>query len=280
MGRFIELVAVGIEQGCIIGLLAIGMVLLYKATRVVNFAHGDLLTLGAYVGAYLTSRVHMAIAPAYLATLAILFVVGVLIERIGYTRLRNQPLLTIVISTFALGLALQAVIVRWLEKVPPILPAPAGNGLLHFHGAVIPYQNIAIIVVTFVLVGGLMVGMQRTALGRQVRALAADREAAMLQGIHVERVSMLMFGLSAALAAVAGLMVAPTIDLTPTLGFGLLINAFPAVFIGGFDRLDITLAAAIVIGVLQALYNINPFFILLVAMVVRPQGIWREPGTR
>src|ERR1700738_824126 len=114
MGRFIELVAVGIEQGCIIGLLATGMVLLYKATRVVNFAHGDLLTLGAYVGAYLMHRYHMAMAPAYVATLAILFVVGVLIERIGYTRLRNQPMLAIVITTFALGLGVQAFILRWL----------------------------------------------------------------------------------------------------------------------------------------------------------------------
>ena len=278
MGRAIELVAVGIEQGCIIGLLAIGMVLLYKATGVVNFAHGDLLTLGAYVGAYLMFHYHMAMALAYVATAAILFVVGVLIERVGYTRLRNQPMLTIVISTFALGLALQAFIARWLRRVPAVLPAAAGTGLVRFHGAVIPYQNLLIIAVTFVLVAGLIVGLKQTALGRQVRALAADREAAMLQGIRVNQVSMLMFGFSAALAAVAGLMVAPTIVLTPTLGFGLLINAFPAIFIGGFDRVDITLIAAMVIGILQALYNVNPFFILLVAMIVRPQGVWREAG--
>jgi branched-chain amino acid transport system permease protein len=194
--------------------------------------------------------------------------------------LRHLPLLTIVISTFALGLAIQAVILRWLRGVPAILPAPAGDGLLHFHGAIIPYQNIAIIAVTLVLVGALMVLMQRTAIGRQIRALAADREAAMLQGVRVERLSMAMFGLSAALAALAGLMVAPTISLSPTLGFGLLINAFPAIFIGGFDRIDITLAAAIVIGVLQALYNINPFFILLVAMVLRPQGVWPAASDR
>jgi branched-chain amino acid transport system permease protein len=171
------------------------------------------------------------------------------------------------------------VIERWLRQVPAVLPATAGSGLIRFHGAVIPYQNILIIVVTIALVAGLVLALKRTALGRQVRALAADREAAMLQGIRVDWVSMLMFGLSASLAAVAGLMVAPTIVLTPTLGFGLLINAFPAIFIGGFDRVDITLMAAIVIGVLQALYNVNPFFILLVAMVVRPQGVWRQAGT-
>ena len=128
------------------------------------------------------------------------------------------------------------------------------------------------------LVAGLVLALKHTTLGRQVRALAADREAAMLQGIRVNRVSMLMFGLSASLAAIAGLMVAPTIVLTPTLGFGLLIDAFPALFIGGFDRVEITLLAAMAIGVLQSLYNINPFFILLVAMVIWPKGIWRRPG--
>jgi branched-chain amino acid transport system permease protein len=136
--------------------------------------------------------------------------------------------------------------------------------------------------VTIALLAGLTLMLQRTTLGRQVRALAADRETAMLQGVRVSLLSLLMFGLSAALAGLGGLLVAPTVSLSPDLGFGLMLSSFAAVVLGGFDRIGGTVAAAVFVGIVQQLLtgyvapNLSaayPYLILVVALVLRPEGL-------
>jgi branched-chain amino acid transport system permease protein len=282
LSRFVALMDAGVAQGCIAGLIALGIVLLFKATGVVNFAQGSLLTLGGYIGYWLEVRHHMAAVPAYVLTVLGVFVVGMLIERVGYAPLRRQPILTILISTFALAEALQAVIILWQGSDPKSLPTPVGSGVWHLFGAAIPHQNILIVGVTIALLAGLTLMLQRTTLGRQVRALAADRETAMLQGVRVSLLSLLMFGLSAALAGLGGLLVAPTVSLSPDLGFGLMLSSFAAVVLGGFDRIGGTVAAAVFVGIVQQLLtgyvapNLSaayPYLILVVALVLRPEGL-------
>lgn len=282
MARFVALMATGVAQGCIAGLIALGIVLLFKATGVVNFAQGSLLSLGGYIGFWLIIDHHMGTVPAYILTVAAVFLVGVLIERIGYAPLRRQPILTILISTFALALAIVAVIILWQGTDPKSLPSPVGSRIWHVFGAAVPYQNVLIVGMTVLLLVALMVLLQRTSLGRQVRALAADRETAMLQGIRVSALSVVMFGLSAALAGFGGLMVAPTLSLSPDLGFNLMLSSFAAVVLGGFDRIGGTVAAAILVGVAQQvltgyvapnLSEAYPYMILLVALVLKPEGL-------
>lgn len=272
----------GVAQGCIAGLIALGIVLLFKATGVVNFAQGSLLTLGGYIGYWLQVRHGMPAVPAYILTVLVVFAVGMLIERVGYAPLRRQPVLTILISTFALAEALEAVIILWQGTDPKNLPAPVGSGVWHVLGASIPHQNVLIVGMTIVLLLALMLLLQRTALGRQVRALAADRETAMLQGVRVSILSLLMFGLSAALAGLGGLLVAPTISLSPDFGFNLMLSSFAAVVLGGFDRIGGTVAAAVIVGIVQQLLtgyvapNLSqayPYLILLVALVLKPEGL-------
>jgi branched-chain amino acid transport system permease protein len=280
----VALMGAGVAQGCIAGLIALGIVLLFKATGVVNFAQGSLLTLGGYIGYWLVVDHHMGTVPAYVLTVAAVFVVGMLIERVGYAPLRRQPVLTILISTFALAEALQAVIILWQGTNPKSLPTPVGSKVWRLFGAAIPYQNILIVVMTVVLLGALMLLLQRTTLGRQVRALASDRETAMLQGVRVSLLSLLMFGLSASLAGFGGLLVAPTLSLSPNFGFTLMLSSFAAVVLGGFDRIGGTVAAAVVVGVVQQLLtgyvapNLSeayPYLILFVALVLKPEGLIR-----
>jgi branched-chain amino acid transport system permease protein len=274
----------GVAQGCIAGLIALGIVLLFKATGVVNFAQGSLLTLGGYIGYWLVVDHHMGTVPAYVLTVAAVFVVGMAIERVGYAPLRRQPVLTILISTFALAEALQAVIILWQGTNPKSLPTPVGSKVWRLFGAAIPYQNILIVVMTVVLLAALMLLLQKTTLGRQVRALASDRETAMLQGVRVSLLSLLMFGLSASLAGFGGLLVAPTLSLSPNFGFTLMLSSFAAVVLGGFDRIGGTVAAAVVVGIVQQLLtgyvapNLSeayPYLILFVALVLKPEGLIR-----
>ena len=284
MARFVSLIAAGVAQGAIAALIALGIVLLHKATGIVNFAQGDLLTLGAYVGYWLIVKHSMPTLPAYLVTLLLVFLVGVAIERVGYAPLRKQPILAVLISTFALALGLRSLIILWQGADDRNLPSPFKSNVWHVAGAAVPYQNILIVIATLVVFAALSWLLQRTAVGRQVRALAADRETALLQGIRVERLSIVMFGLSAALAGLGGLMVAPTLTVTPTLGFPLLLASFAAVVLGGFDRIGGTVAAAFVIAIVQQILGgyvshsyieAYPYIILLGSLMIRPEGFVR-----
>jgi branched-chain amino acid transport system permease protein len=284
--RFIALVAAGVAQGSVAALIALGIVLLHKATGIVNFAQGDLLTLGAYLAVWFIVDHNMPTLLGYALTLVLAFFVGVAIERVGYAPLRRQPILAVVISTFALALGLRSLLILWLGSDLRTLPAPLGAGKVwRIGGAAIPYQTILIAIVMLVLLAALELLLHRTSIGRQVRALAADRETALLQGIRVNRLSMLMFGLSAALAALGGLLVAPMLTVGPELGFTLLLTSFAALVLGGFDNVGGTVAAAVGISIVQQLLagyvspdyiEAYPYIILLVALILRPHGLIRE----
>jgi branched-chain amino acid transport system permease protein len=281
--RFVAILSSGIAQGAIYALVALGIVLLQNATGVVNFAQGDLMTLGAYVGFWWVVSLGHGQLSMFVVMFVLLFVAGVLLERVGYAPIRNRNPLTIVISTFALGLAIRAVIVLWQGTEPRNLPSPFGNRTVDVLGANVPFQALLTIAIAVVVGIALFVMFQRTSIGRQVRALAADRETALLQGIRVKRLSPMVFGLSAALAGLAGVLIGPVISVTPALGFGLLLSAFAAVILGG-ERLGGVAFAAIFVALAQALLggyvspdfvDAYPFLILVVVLAIRPQGLVR-----
>jgi branched-chain amino acid transport system permease protein len=282
MGHLIAILMSGLTQGSVYALIALGIVLLQNATGVINFAQGDLMTLGAYVGFFLLVQHHSGQLPMYLIVPVVLFGVGVIIERVGYAPLRNRNPLTIVISTFALGLAIRSGLLVWQGSEPRNLPSPV-DYTVNVLGAQVPAQSLLTIGVTIVIGFALFLLFMRSPFGRQVRALAADREAAILQGIRVKRLSPLIFGLSAALAGLAGILVAPVLAVSSDLGFGLLLSSFAAVIIGG-ERLGGVAFAAIFLAIIQALatayVNPNygdayPFLILVLVLAVRPQGLVR-----
>jgi branched-chain amino acid transport system permease protein len=283
LDRFVAITSAGAAQGAVFALIALSIVLLQNATGVVNFAQGDLMTLGAYVGFWWVTSLGHSQWTMFPLMLILLFAVGVLLERVGYAPVRSRGHLVIVISTFALGLAIRAAIILWQGTEPRSLPSPFGTRTVHFFGARVPYQSFLTMGVTLMVALGLFVLFQRSQLGRQVRALASDRETALLQGIRVRRLAPLIFGLSAALAGLAGVLVAPLISVTPTLGFSLLLGAFAAVILGG-ERLGGVAFAALFIAIAQALLggyvspdftDAYPFLILVVVLAIRPQGLVR-----
>lgn len=282
MQHFIAIFIDGLTQGSVYALVALGIVLLQNATGVINFAQGDLMTLGAYVGFFLLVQLHFSQILMYVVMLGLLFLAGVMIERVGYAPLRNRNPLTIVISTFALGLAIRAGLVVWQGPDARNLPAPFEQPISVL-GAHVPAQSLLTIALTAIVGVALYVMFRWTALGRQVRALAADREAAILQGIRVKRLSPLIFGLSSALAGLAGVLVAPVLAVSSGLGFGLLLSAFAAVILGG-ERLGGAVLAAVFVAEFQALatayVNPNygdayPFLVLVLVLAIRPQGLVR-----
>lgn len=283
MDRFITLFSSGIAIGAIDSLVALGFIVTYKATGIVNFAQGGLVTLGAYLGFWTVVQMNMPTLGGYLITLVLMFLGGVLLERIVHAPLRRRTELVVVIATLGGGLAIQNAVQVWQGSEPKSLPSPLGTGVWNVAGAAIPYQNILVIGVTIVAVVALMLGFAKTQYGRQLRAVAADTETASLQGIPVRKFAMLTFGLGGMLAGLAGLLIGPTSSLTIDMGFSAMVTAFAAAVIGGFGRLGGVVAGALALGLVQQLGagyinyqfgQLYPFIVMIVVIAVRPHGLF------
>jgi len=280
--KFVALLASGIALGAVLAVAAFGFLLLYKATGVINFAHGDLITLGGYVALWAIVDIGLPSVLGYLLALVIMFGVGVLIERIAYAPLRRRPPMSVVIATLAAAIVIRGLIAVWQGSTPKSLPTPVGNRTVHIFGAPVSQQRIVIIVISAIAVVALLLAFQRTAFGRQLRALAADPETAKLQGVRTRLIAVVAFGLSALLAGLAGILVSPLASLDLDFGFSLMISAFAAAVLGGFGSLGGVVLGAVVIGLVQQLlggyvfttYQTTlPFVLMLAVLAVRPQGL-------
>jgi branched-chain amino acid transport system permease protein len=281
--KFLSLTAAGVSQGAVVALAALGFLLVYKATGVVNFAQGDLITLGAYLAIWLDRDVEAPIMVAYAGALAMMFAIGVVLERVAYAPLRGRSIHVVVIATLGAAIVIRTVLSLWLGATPVALDTPLRGKLWKVSGAAISYQRIAIVVVTLLVVALLGWLFNRTAFGRQVRALASDREAARMQGVRSARLSMVAFGLSAALAGLAGVLIGPaTSSFDLTLGFSVMLGGFAAAIIGGFGSLTGVVVGGFLIGLVEQLvggYVLRdyrgafPFVLMIVVIALRPQGL-------
>lgn len=285
MSRFILLTVSGLADGAIYALIALGFVLIYKATGIINFAQGDLVTLGAYVGLWAHKDLGVSLVVATLVAIVVLAVVGAVLELVTAAPLRGRSVHVMVIATLGAALVVRSVVIRWQGTRPKRLPGYFGYKTVEIFGAKIPAQDLVIIGGFIVAIAGVGFLLQRTSFGRQVRALATDRDTAKLQGIRVDLLSLVAFALAAALAALAGVLVAPTQQLTPTFGFGPMLFAFAAAILGGFGRVTGVAVAAIMLGVLQqwatgyidpGWREIYPFILMLAILAIKPKGLFAE----
>jgi branched-chain amino acid transport system permease protein len=281
VAKFVALLASGVAYGAVLTLVALGFVVLYKATGLINFAHGDLVTLGAYVAYWAQSTGGLPILLSYVVAIVLLFGCGLVVERVAYVPLRKRPPMVVVIATLAVSVIIEGLIELWQGSTPKSLPSPLGSNTVRLFGATIAAQRILIVGVSALVTVGVLFVFQRTSIGRQVRALATDAETSRLYGVRTRAVSLGAFGASAALAALAGVLIAPLSAVDVTFGFTLMINAFAAVVIGGFESLGGTVAGALGIGIVQQVvggyvltgYSDSlPLIAIFIVIALKPQG--------
>jgi branched-chain amino acid transport system permease protein len=286
MATFIALLASGIALGAIFALGALGFLVLYKATGVISFAHGDLITLGAYIAIWATVDLHFPTVVGYLVAIGLLLLVGLLLERVAYAPLRGKSVHVVVISTLGAALVIRAIIGIWQGTLPRSLASPVGQRVWRVAGANISYQRILIVGVTGIAVFALLILFNRTSLGRQVRALAADPQTARLQGIRMTRMSMMAWALSAGVAGLAGVLVGPLSAVDLNLGFGIMLNSFAAAILGGFGSLEGVVVAGLVLGIVNQTFggyylrdykDAYPFVVMILVIAFRPQGLFSRP---
>lgn len=279
----LQLAMSGLANGCVYGLIALGFVLIYKATEAVNFAQGDFMMLGAFVTLGFANQ-DWAGLPFWLAVpmaLIIMGVFGYLLDLVVLRRMFGQSQIAVIILTIALGFVLRFVAGYIFGHEPVSLDSPMAGRDVRFGGLVLGLDEVVVIAVTVLLTLGLWMFFNRTRLGVAMQAASQNQLAAYYMGIPVKRIHSLTWALSGVVAAIAGILFASKGSIDPSTGL-LGIKAFAASVIGGFGSLPGALLGGLIVGLIEpfaAYYlaagysQIAPYLLLFLVLVFRPHGI-------
>jgi len=284
--QVLQLLLSGIAQGCIYGLIALGFVLIYKATETVSFAQGDLMMLGAF-----TAFAGMTLfgLPFWLA--AILAVVamaafGMLVELAVIRPILGQPQFSIVMLTIGIGYVLRGLItmVPGIGTETHTLPVPYKDQVWKLGGLVVNVEQAVVIGATAVLCVLLFAMFRYSKLGIAMQASSQNQLAAYYMGIPVKRLNGLVWGLAAAVATVAGMLLAPITFVHANMGL-IGLKAFPAAVVGGFGSLPGAIVGGLVIGVVESFAGFYlpdgfkdtaPYIVVLAMLMLKPNGLFGE----
>jgi branched-chain amino acid transport system permease protein len=284
----------GLGLGSIYALIALGYTMVYGVLRFINFAHSDVLMLGAFAAFFLAPFVGEFLPPqSYVGALVVVIlsavicaVIGIVIERLAYRPLRNRPKLTVLITAIGVSLFIEFtcqhrnVLTAQTRPFPKLLPEQT----FHAAGLTMGSYDLVVPIVTAALLGSLWFIVQKTRIGVAMRAVSFNHQAAALMGVNIDRVISFTFGLGSALAAVAGVMYAvkaPGIE--PLMGIQPGVRAFVAAVLGGIGNLPGAVLGGLLLGLLETFAGGIPgisnyrdgiaFAILILILLFRPAGL-------
>ena len=284
--QFLQLVISGIAQGCIYGLIALGFVLIYKATETVSFAQGDLMMLGAFAGLAGMTMLGFPFWLAVISAIGAMALLGLVTERLVIRPILGQPAFSIVMLTIGLGYVGRGLItmIPGIGTETHTLPVPYKDQAWTLGGLVVSMEQTAVIVVTAVLCAALYALFKYSKLGLAMQASSQNQLAAYYMGIPVKRLNGLVWALAAAVAAIAGLLLAPITFVHANMGF-IGLKAFPAAVVGGFGSLPGAIVGGLVIGIVESLSgfylpegfkDIAAYIVVLIMLMVKPNGLFGE----
>ena len=284
--QFLQLVISGIAQGCIYGLIALGFVLIYKATETVSFAQGDLMMLGAFAGLAGMTMLGFPFWLAVISAIGAMALLGLVTERLVIRPILGQPAFSIVMLTIGLGYVGRGLItmIPGIGTETHTLPVPYKDQSWTLGGLVVSMEQTAVIVVTAVLCAALYALFKYSKLGLAMQASSQNQLAAYYMGIPVKRLTGLVWALAAAVAAIAGLLLAPITFVHANMGF-IGLKAFPAAVVGGFGSLPGAIVGGLVIGIVESLSgfylpegfkDIAAYIVVLIMLMVKPNGLFGE----
>jgi branched-chain amino acid transport system permease protein len=283
--RFIQVLVDGWATGSLYGALAVAVVLIYRATGIVNFAQGELAMFSTFI-AWGLLQAGLPLGLAILATLALSFLGGMLIERTIIRPVEGGEVLTLVIVTLGLYILVNS-LAGWIWGFGNrAFPSMFGDGSFDVAGAAIPYESLGIVVVLIALVAILFAVFQRTKVGLAMRAVAMNPESSRLHGISVGRTLMIGWGVASLVGALAGVLIAPRLFLDVNFMGAVLIYSFAAATLGGFDSPLGALIGGWIVGIAEGLAGtyvdfigsdlkiLVPLAVILVVLLFRPTGLF------
>lgn len=282
MELFLQSIVNGLIQGGFFALFAVGLVLIFGVMNVVNFAHGELVMVGAYTIWLLHAQNGLGFIPTIFVAIILVTLIGLLMERFLFRPTRDDPLAGLICSIGVLFILQVIATLVGGDGPSKQVPPPFQGTLILFDFLRIPYQRIFSLAVSIAALSTLWYFLVRTKLGWALRAVALDREAAALQGININRISMVAIGVGGALAGLAGALMAPLTNINPYMGHNVIITAFIVTIVGGVG----SLSGAVIAAVLYALFHtfitvyvggtfatIFGLILMVMVLIVKPTGI-------
>ncbi|MDD3165024.1 MAG: branched-chain amino acid ABC transporter permease [Oscillospiraceae bacterium] len=286
---FLTYVISGISLGSVYAIIALGYTMVYGIAKMLNFAHGDVIMVGAYVCFFATSRFGLNPVIGVLLAMFVCTILGMVIERLAYKPLRQAPSLAVLITAIGISYFLQnAAQLLWTSN-PKTYTSVVGNGALQLAGGQLPisYVTIVTIVACVAIMVGLTTFTSKTKMGKAMRACSEDKGAAQLMGINVNTTISVTFAIGSALAAIAGVLLCSAYPiLTPTTGSMPGIKAFTAAVFGGIGSVPGAFLGGILLGIIEIfakayistqLSDAIVFAVLIVVLLVKPTGLLGKP---
>jgi branched-chain amino acid transport system permease protein len=276
----------GIVFGSLYVLVALGLTLIYGVLVQINFAHADIVTIGAFAAYFFT----LVLGGNYLAGIGVALLLGAalgfIVNAAIFAPLRERSELLPLIATIGVSILLQNAMLLLFGPIPYAFDSPYSNEVIRLWGGTfITWQSVIIVVVATLTIVLLYAFMKLTFMGKALRAVAQDRETAGLMGINPGQLIMLTFVIASALAGMGGAMLGPILVLTPFAGTSVIVKAFAIVIIGGFGNVEGTIIAGLVVGLIESYTTqlVNPgltdivvFTLLLLMLALRPTGLIAE----
>jgi branched-chain amino acid transport system permease protein len=283
MQVFLQTLIGGLSLGAVYALVAMGFSLVYRTMGLVNFAHADVLMIGAYTASTFYTSTKLPFAAAVVSAIAVTGLIGLVIERV-LRPLENKDVTLMLIGTIGFGMVLQAVAILIWGATGRAVASPVKSAPLDVFGLRIRTYDLVVVAIATVAVVLLVAFLQRTKRGAAMQAVAMDYEAATAVGIHVGRSNAIAFAIGAGLAALAGGLVGPMLYVSPAMGGTLGIKGFAAAMLGGCGNIPGAVVGGLAIGVLdsyaaghfQGYSELVVFLVFTVIIMIRPTGLFGE----
>jgi branched-chain amino acid transport system permease protein len=309
LDQILQQIINGIQAGSVYALIALGYTMVYGVLRLINFAHGDVFMIGAYIGFFLAKAMKIEeqatlgaalirLFPVLIITMAACALLGLIIERLAYRPLRNQPRLTALITAIGVSLLLvngaQLLFTADARTFPPVTPQGEAS-TMHLGSITISKDQLVLVLTALGLMGILTYIVQYTRMGKAMRAVQHDMDAAALMGINTDKIIGFTFGLGAALAGAGGVLFAALTytSILPFMGVQMGLKAFVAAVVGGIGSIPGAMLGGLLMGIAENLVkgapSIGPFepsrwtdavafILLIVVLLVRPAGLLGKSG--
>ena len=283
---FIQLFASGIAVGCLYALIALGFVLIIKATDILNFAHGEMIMISSLLCYFLMAKYHFSFLTASLITILIAALLGVLTERLVLRPMLGEPIFAVVMITIGLSIFLRSMAGIIFGHDNYVFPSPFPKEPMNLAGITLSMTQIWVMICTALLVLIFFIFFKYSRMGLAMRGTANNQETALLMGISTKRIFAMVWGIAFVTAAIAGIFLANVMVVNIGLTFTA-ISAFPAIILGGLESIPGAIIGGLAIGVIENLAggyldqmigggvkDVTPFVVLFLMLMFKPYGLF------
>lgn len=278
-----QIILAGIVTGSLYSLIALGFAIIYKTTKVANFAHGDIAMLGAYFAVQVFTVMGISTVASLLMLIPFAFVVGAAIGLLLNIPLKKGRISNVVIASLGMGTILQETVILKFGAFPFFLKGLLPEATIHLGGVTIQFGNALIILIALLIMGIMFLFFNMTELGIAMRAVSQNREASLVMGISPNVMVLSAWGIASVIGMISCFLLSAQLGAYPELGVTMIIKAFTAAVLGGLNSLPGAVVGAFIVGILDSLLagyisgqlqTVGAFIILLIVLLLRPGGFF------